>query len=249
MARGTALPSPEVAWITRCVTSRSPYGLDRLHAGVRDGGGPYSASVITVGFDLDMTLIDPREGIVEVFDALAAESGVPLDGRDFVSRLGPPLRHELVRYGLDAAMVDHLVVRYRELYPGIVVDRTPALPGAVEAVRSVVDRGGRAIVVTAKYAPNAVAHLERLGIDVTAVAGDLWSTGKAAALQEYGAEVYVGDHLGDITGARAADAFAVAVATGSISADDLRAAGADVVLEDLTRFPEWLDTYLRATVH
>ena len=51
--------------------------------------------------------------------------------------------------------------------------------------------------------------------------GDLWSTAKAAALQEQGAEVYVGDHLGDITGARAADALAVGVATGPISADDL----------------------------
>ena len=34
----------------------------------------------TVGFDLDMTLIDPRAGIVEVFDVLATETGIPLDG-------------------------------------------------------------------------------------------------------------------------------------------------------------------------
>jgi len=88
-----------------------------------------------------------------------------------------------------------------------------------------------------------------LGVSVAAVVGDLWSTGKAVALQEYGAEVYVGDHLGDITGARAADAWAVAVATGPISAADLAAAGADVVLEDLTRFPGWLGSYLMATVH
>ena len=46
----------------------------------------------TVGFDLDMTLIDPRPGIVEVFDVLAAETGIPLDGRAFVTRLGPPLQ-------------------------------------------------------------------------------------------------------------------------------------------------------------
>ena len=92
-------------------------------------------------------------------------------------------------------------------------------------------------------------HLEYLGIKVDAVIGDLWSAAKAVALQEQGAEVFVGDHLGDITGARAADALAVGVATGPISADDLRAAGADVVLPDLTRFPEWLESYLLATVH
>jgi len=39
------------------------------------------------------------------------------------------------------------------------------------------------------------------------------------------------------------------VATGPISADDLKAAGADVVLADLTRFPAWLESYLLATVH
>ncbi|HEY5880223.1 MAG TPA: haloacid dehalogenase-like hydrolase, partial [Nakamurella sp.] len=107
----------------------------------------------TVGFDLDMTLIDPRAGIVEVFDALAAETGIPLDGRAFVTRLGPPLQHELARYRLDDSTVEHLVRRYRELTPQIAIPRTVALPGAVDAVRAVALRGGRAVVVTGKFAP------------------------------------------------------------------------------------------------
>ncbi|QNK81191.1 HAD family hydrolase [Nakamurella sp. PAMC28650] len=203
----------------------------------------------TVGFDLDMTLIDPREGMVEVFDVLAKEFGLPLDGVGFVSRLGPPLSHELARYDLDDDTIAAIIARYRAIYPGIAIPKTVAMPGAVDALESVTARGGRAVVVTAKYEPTARAHLDVLGVHVEAVVGDLWSTGKAVALQEYGAEVYVGDHLGDITGARAADAWAVAVATGPISAADLAAAGADVVLEDLTRFPAWLDSYLLATVH
>ncbi len=196
-----------------------------------------------------MTLIDPRTGIVELFDVLAAETGIPLDGRAFVTRLGPPLQQEFVRYGLDAATIATLVARYRELTPSLVVPATVAMPGAVEAVRAVRDRGGRAVVVTAKFTANAQAHLDALGFEVEAVVGDLWSTAKAAALQRLGAEVFVGDHIGDIAGARAADALAVGVATGPISAEDLEAAGADVVLPDLTRFPEWLESYLLATVH
>ncbi len=203
----------------------------------------------TVGFDLDMTLIDPRAGIVELFDLLASETGIPLDGQAFATRLGPPLHQEFVRYGLDESTIAWLVERYRELTPTVVIPRTVALPGAVDAVRAVTERGGRAVVVTAKLAVNAVAHLAALDIAVSAVVGDLWSTAKAAALQELGAEVFVGDHLGDIAGARAADALAVGVATGPISAEDLAAAGADVVLTDLTRFPEWLESYLLATVH
>ena len=211
---------------------------------------PYSRRVsFTVGFDLDMTLIDPRIGMIEVFDVLARETGIPLDGRAFVTRLGPPLAEELRRYGLDEPMISHLVARYRDLTPGLVIPRTLALPGAVDAVAAVTRRGGRAVVVTAKYTANARAHLDALGIEVSAVVGDLWSTAKAAALQSLGAEVFVGDHLGDIAGARAADALAVAVATGPISAEDLRAAGADVVLPDLLCFPQWLESYLVATVH
>ena len=203
----------------------------------------------TIGFDLDMTLIDPRAGMIEVFDALAAETGLPLDGPGFASRLGPPLAHEFARYDLAQDMVEHLVSRYRQLYPAIVIPQTTALPGAARALHSVVRRGGRVIVVTAKFGPTAQAHLDALGLEAEAVVGDLWSTGKAVALRELGAEVYVGDHLGDITGARAADALSVAVATGPISAADLTAAGADVVLADLTEFPAWLDSYLLATVH
>ena len=196
-----------------------------------------------------MTLIDPRVGMVAVFDVLADESGIPLDGRAFVTRLGPPLEQEFARYDLDSKTIAALVARYRTLVPSLVIPRTVALPGAREAVRAVTRRGGRAVVVTAKFAANAQAHLDALGIEVSAVVGELWSTGKAAALQEWGAEVFVGDHLGDIAGARAADALAVAVATGPISAEDLTAAGADVVLPDLTHFPEWLESYLTATVH
>jgi phosphoglycolate phosphatase len=55
--------------------------------------------------------------------------------------------------------------------------------------------------------------------------------------------VYVGDHIGDVRGARLAGVLSVAVPTGPCDADELRAAGADVVLTDLTAFPAWLRSY------
>lgn len=203
----------------------------------------------TVGFDLDMTLIDPRPGMISLFDVLAAETGLPLNGHGFVSRLGPPLQNEFARYGLDAATVERLVARYRELYVEIVIPATRPMPGAAAALNSVTAHGGRSIVVTAKHEAHAERHLERLEMAVSTVSGDLWSSAKAGALIEQGAEIFVGDHLGDITGARTADALAVGVATGPIDAEQLAAAGADVVLADLTAFPAWLDSYLLATVH
>lgn len=203
----------------------------------------------TVGFDLDMTLIDPRAGMITLFDILAAESGIPLDGVAFTTRLGPPLEQEFARYGLDVRTTAALVARYRELYAEVVIPVTVAMPGSMDALQAVADRGGQVVVVTGKYAPNALAHLEALHADVTAVVGRLWASGKAVALREHQAEVYVGDHTGDVIAAREADAMAVAVATGPVSAAELAESGADVVLADLTEFPAWLDSYLVATVH
>ncbi len=203
----------------------------------------------TVGFDLDMTLIDPRAGMIALFDILAAESGIRLDGVGFSSRLGPPLEQEFARYGLDMRTTTALVARFRELYIDVVIPVTVALPGAMSALQAVADRGGRVVVVTGKHGPNAIAHLDAMGAQVAAVQGRLWASGKAAALREYKAEVYVGDHTGDVIAARDADAMAVAVATGSITAAALAEAGADVVLADLNEFPTWLDSYLIATVH
>ncbi len=203
----------------------------------------------TVGFDLDMTLIDPRPGMVELFDVLASETGIPLDGKAFVTRLGPPLTDEFARYGVAGEAADDLIDRYRELYADYVIPSTVPMPGAVQAVASVVDRGGSVVVVSAKQGRHVQAHLDLLGMQVSAVAGELWSTAKAQALIEHGAEIFVGDHVGDIAGARAADALAVGVPSGPMTAQELATAGADVVLDDLTQFPGWLDSYLLATVH
>ncbi len=102
---------------------------------------------------------------------------------------------------------------YREMYPVHAVAGTLAMPGAREAVAAVRTAGGRAVVVTAKWEPNAKLHLDHLGIDADAVVGNLWAEQKAQALREHGASVYVGDHTGDVRGARTADAYSVAVAT------------------------------------
>ncbi|MET9907239.1 haloacid dehalogenase-like hydrolase [Streptomyces sp. NPDC006476] len=201
-----------------------------------------SAPALTVGFDLDMTLIDSRPGIRACYQALSERTGTYIDADLAVTRLGPPLAEELINWFPEdeiTAMGD----LYRSMYPAIAITATLAMTGAREAIDAVRAAGGRAIVVTAKYEPNAKLHLEHLGIHPDEVVGDLWAEQKAEALREHGAGVYVGDHVGDVRGARKADALSVAVATGPCSAEELTAAGADVVLGDLTEFPAWLAGY------
>ncbi|MFI9171856.1 HAD family hydrolase [Streptomyces lincolnensis] len=203
---------------------------------------PTPAPAPTVGFDLDMTLIDSRPGIRACYQALAERTGTYIDADLTVTRLGPPLVEELIHW-FPADQVAAMADLYRSMYPSIAIAASPAMPGAREAIAAVRQAGGRAIVVTAKFEPNAKLHLEHLGIEPDAVIGDLWAEQKAEALREHGAGVYVGDHLGDIRGARAAGALSVAVPTGPCDAEELAAAGADVVLTDLTEFPAWLAAY------
>ncbi|MEU4333529.1 HAD hydrolase-like protein [Micromonospora lupini] len=195
---------------------------------------------LTVGFDLDMTLVDSRPGIAAAYRALTARTGVPVDADLAVSRLGPPLRTEIAHW-FPPEQVESAVRVYRELYPAYAITPTLPLPGAREAIDAVRARGGRVLVVTSKIGRLAQLHLEHLGLTVDELAGDLFAEQKATALREHGATHYVGDHVADMVAAAAAGVPGIAVATGPCSSDELRAAGAKVVLDDLTRFPAALD--------
>ncbi|TJZ52884.1 HAD family hydrolase [Streptomyces piniterrae] len=202
-----------------------------------------AALPLTVGFDLDMTLIDSRPGIKAAYRALSALTGAYIDADLAVTRLGPPLEQE-IREWFPEERVAEISDVYRALYPEHAITGTLAMPGAREAIAAVQAAGGRAIVVTAKYEPNAKLHLTHLGIDADAVIGSLWAEAKAEALREHGARIYVGDHTGDVRGAHTAGALSVAVPTGPCEAAELRAAGADILLADLTEFPTWLERYV-----
>ncbi|MEU8550014.1 HAD hydrolase-like protein [Streptomyces roseoverticillatus] len=211
--------------------------------------GPMSPTArtprFTVGFDLDLTLVDSRPGIRAAYETLAAATGAAIDIDLALSRIGPPLEQELAHW-FPADRVAEAAALYVAAYPDHGIAPSPALPGAREAVATVRELGGQAVVVTAKNATNARLHLDHLRIEPDVLVGSLWAEGKAVALREHGADVYVGDHVGDVRGARAAGALSVGVTTGPCAADELRAAGADVVLAGLTDFPEWLRGYLAA---
>lgn len=197
----------------------------------------------TVGFDLDMTLIDSRPGIKAVYDLLSAETGVQIDSDLIVTRLGPPVELELADW-FPVEQVQVMADRYRELYALHGIDAARILPGAHAAIAAVKDRGGRVVVVTGKQTANARLNLAALDLVVDEVFGLVFAEAKGKVLAEQGASVYVGDHLGDVIGAHAAGAIAVGVATGPYSVEELKRGGAEVALDDLLGFPQWLDEHL-----
>ena len=126
------------------------------------------------------------------------------------------------------------------------------LAGAAAAISALAAAGVRQSVLTGNIKPVAVLKLERAGLrdhldldagaygDVHEVRAELVTAARAAAARVYGLDfpgsrtVLVGDTPLDVEAALATGARAVAVATGSYPAADLAAAGAHVVLPDLT---------------
>ncbi|TDC85469.1 HAD family hydrolase [Actinomadura sp. 7K507] len=200
-------------------------------------------SALAVGFDLDLTLADTRAGIAAVYAALAAETGVPIDTDQVVRRIGPPLEDELANW-FPVDEVPVMAARYRAIYADIAIPATVLMPGAVAALGAVRAGGRRAVIVSGKNQADTERTVRYLGLEVDAVVGGLFGAGKGAALREHGAGAYIGDHTGDVDAARAASAVAVAVATGPFDTAALAAYGADVVLPDLTAFPDWMTGFV-----
>ncbi|WP_298511093.1 ATP-dependent sacrificial sulfur transferase LarE [uncultured Nocardioides sp.] len=201
------------------------------------------SSQLAVGFDLDMTLIDTVPGFAATLRALGVELGVEFPIEEMTARLGPPLEHLLAPH-LAADAVAPAGDLFRELYLDHAITSVPALPGAHEALAAVRRHRGRIVLVTGKFPRNAQLHVEHVGLDVDLVEGWVWGVGKAEVLRREGVSVYVGDHVHDVEGARAAGALSVSVLTGGCTREELVEAGTDVVLESLEAFPAWLDEHL-----
>jgi phosphoglycolate phosphatase len=200
--------------------------------------------VLVVGFDLDMTLVDSQPGIMATLVELERETGAPVATDEMLDAL---LRRNLdLEFGdrFEPELATTWSDRFRELYVLHGVPGTHLLPGARESVAAVRELGGRTVVVTAKYEPNAHRCLEHVGLDVDAVFGWRYAEAKGDTLLDEGASVYVGDTPNDVRAATRADAHMVAVTTGPHPATELRAAGAPTVLDSLTEFPRWLRRHL-----
>jgi len=201
------------------------------------------APALVVGFDLDMTLIDTVPGFTATLEALGVELGVRFPVVELANNLGPPLDLMLTPH-LAPEAIAPAIDRFRELYVDHSITPVPALPGAHDALAAVRRHGGRIVVVTGKFGPNAQRHVDHLALDVDHLEGKVWGLGKADVLRSEGASVYVGDHVHDVAGALAAGVVSVSVLTGGCSREDLLSAGTHVVLDSLDEFPAWLDEHV-----
>jgi phosphoglycolate phosphatase-like HAD superfamily hydrolase len=191
-----------------------------------------------VGFDLDMTLIDSRRAILSSFGEVARETGTAIDLAAVDRRLGIKLDDELA-FWFPVGQVAAAAECYRRHYVQLAGQLTTLLPGAQESLAAVRAAGERVIIITAKHPISVEPSLRAVGISGDELFTLVHGPEKAAVLRSLRAAVYVGDTPPDMAAAVQAGAHAVGVATGSFTGHDLTAAGAEVVLDSLTGFPDW----------
>lgn len=193
----------------------------------------------TVAFDLDQTLVDSRERIVESFRSAFRSMGSPdVQPAAFDPWFGYPLETILegVAPGTDAGV---FVPAYRRAYDTDKPGEAPAMPGAREALTWLQAHGYRVVVVSAKATAAVGVALADAGLDdlVDVCYGDFFGEAKAVPIRDEGARYYVGDHVADMHAARRADATGIAVGSGSHDEAALREAGAAVVIPTLADLP------------
>ena len=91
----------------------------------------------TILFDLDGTLTDSGDGIINSAAMVLEAYGLPVPDRETLRVfVGPPLHDTFRRFGIPDAQCDDAVALYRTRYNTIGKFENSAAPGAVEPGRS-----------------------------------------------------------------------------------------------------------------
>jgi pyrophosphatase PpaX len=204
-----------------------------------------SRTVAAVLFDLDGTLVDSIQLILEAADyAFASHSGPTPSRAELLAMIGRPLAAQFAPYAPEAGELEMLIKRYRQ-YQLEHHDRlTRAYGGVPEALEALQRRGYRLAVVTSKTVELARRALAHTGLhDFFSVLVGLEDTQRhkpdpapvVLALErlgvEAGATVFVGDSPFDMQAGRAAGVATLGAAWGPFDAATLLRAGASCVLE------------------
>lgn len=186
-------------------------------------------------FDLDGTLIDSTEAILESFDKAYAHFGVSSPTHEAIkSFIGLPLEMMFVRLGVDESECMAYANAYKEHYRTIHIEKTVLLLHAKEAVEYayVYARLGVVTTKTSKYSRELLEHFDLMKYfdvligreDVDNPKPDAEPVIKALKAVEYrfGRVAYmVGDTSADMLAAYNADIGSVGVLCGYGKEEDL----------------------------
>jgi len=197
----------------------------------------------TILFDLDGTLTDSAEGIINGLIYAVEKMELPRHEKDFYRRfIGPPLMWSFQNFmGLDEERAREGVRVYREYYTDKGIWENYPYPGIRELLRDLQAAGKKVMVATSKPEVMARAVVEKFDLlpHIDCVAGaslDESRDQKAEAVrrcleQAAGVAVMVGDRHHDVAGAKANGIPCIGVLYGFGSRQELEEAGAARIAE------------------
>jgi phosphoglycolate phosphatase len=207
-----------------------------------------------VFFDLDGTLTDPRAGIVGCIRYAFEQLGVALPaGDDLTWCIGPPLQDSLGELLRGRASADEALQLYRKRFASVGLYENTLYDGVADMLALLKARRHRLYLATSKphvYAARILKHFALdgyfdgvFGAELDGTRADksaLLAHALARSKEAPGASVMIGDRRHDIAGALANGMACIGVVYGYGGRDELRAAGAQRIIETPRQIAEIL---------
>ena len=207
----------------------------------------------TILFDLDGTLTDSGEGIINCAEKTLRHLGItPPDRTTMRSFVGPPLLDSFPKFGIPADQAEEAVRIYRQFYVPEGMFQNYPYPGIEEVLEKLCNDGHTLFVATAKPEHMSVTILEHFGLSqyfegiFGAIIDGLPDT-KASVIARI-LEAYpdakdvilVGDTVTDVKGAAVHNIPTVGVSWGYGEVADMEKAGAVAIVNSMDELYEYL---------
>lgn len=119
----------------------------------------------TILFDLDGTLTDAGEGIINCACLALQTLGLPVPDRDTMGVfVGPPLRQTFQKFGVKPEDVERAIEIYRSRYVPVGMFENTPYPGIHAMLAALKEAGHKLYVATSKPESMATAILEKFGL-------------------------------------------------------------------------------------
>ena len=205
-------------------------------------------------FDLDGTLTDSGEGIINSAILGLEHFGIPVPSREELRVfVGPPLDQTFIKFGVPADRAREAIEVFRSRYLVKGKFENFPYPGITEALQTLKEQGHRLFVATSKPEVTALEVLEKFELtqyfeQIVGATMDGSRSHKADViayllnkLSDVPAIVMVGDTAFDVTGAAAHGIPTIGVSWGYGEVADMEKAGALAIAHSMDELVELLN--------